>query len=70
MTIMRYYEELTHNLFATRKKMRNDDLLFPTEKVEANRYLKAEREARMWMEECGKAKGDIQEIAAELQTVK
>jgi hypothetical protein len=50
--------------------MRNDDLLFPTEKVEANRYLKAEREARMWMEECGKAKGDIQEIAAELQTVK
>jgi hypothetical protein len=30
-----------------RKKMRNDALLSPTEKGEANMYLKVEREARM-----------------------
>jgi benzoyl-CoA reductase/2-hydroxyglutaryl-CoA dehydratase subunit BcrC/BadD/HgdB len=53
-----------------RKKMRNDALLSPIEKGEANRYLKAEREARMWKEECAKAKREIQETAAELQTVK
>ena len=68
--ITRYYGEVTHNLFETRKKMRNDALLSPTEKGEANRYLKAEREARMWKEECAKAKREIQETAAELQTVK
>jgi hypothetical protein len=47
--------------------MRNDDLLSPTEKGEANRYLS---EARMWKEECAKANTEIQETAAELQTVK
>jgi hypothetical protein len=46
------------------------DLLSPTEKGEANRYLKTEREARMWKQECAKAKRVIQETAAELQTVK
>jgi hypothetical protein len=46
--------------------MRNDALLSPTEKGEANRYLKAESEARMWKEECVKAKREIQETAAEL----
>jgi hypothetical protein len=38
--------------------MRNDALLSPTKKGEANRYLKAEREARMWKEKCAKAKGE------------
>jgi hypothetical protein len=65
-TITRYYGEVTHNLFETRKKMRNDALLSPTEKSEANRYLKAEREARMWKEECAKAKREIQETVDEL----
>jgi hypothetical protein len=69
-TITRYYGEVTHNLFETRKKMRNDALLSPTEKVEANEYLKAESKARMWKEECAKANREIQEIAAEMQTVK
>ena len=50
--------------------MRNDALLSPTEKGEANRYLKAEREARMWKEECAKANREIQESVSELQTVK
>jgi hypothetical protein len=66
----RYYGEVTHNLFETRKKMRNDALLSPIEKVEANRYLKAESEARMWKEECAKANREIQETISELQTVK
>jgi hypothetical protein len=52
-TTMWYYGEVTHNLFETIKKIRNDALLSPTEKGEASRYLKAEREARMWKEECG-----------------
>jgi hypothetical protein len=30
---MQYYGEVTHNLFETRKKMRNDALLSPTERV-------------------------------------
>jgi hypothetical protein len=30
-------------------------MLSPTEKGEANRYQKAEREAKMWKEECAKA---------------
>jgi hypothetical protein len=68
--IMRYYEEVTHNLFETRKKMRNNALLSPTEKGKANRYLKAERDAWMWKEECAKAKREIQETAAELQMIK
>jgi hypothetical protein len=50
--------------------MRNDTLLSPTEKGEANRYLKAEREVRIWKEECAKAKREIQETVAELQTAK
>jgi hypothetical protein len=50
--------------------MRNDSLLSPIEKGEANRYLKAEREERMWKEECAKTKREIQETTAELQTVK
>ena len=58
-TITRYYGEVTHNLFETRKKMRNDALLSPTKKGEANRYLKAESEARMWKEECAKANREI-----------
>jgi hypothetical protein len=62
-TITRYYREVTHNLLETRKKMRNDALLSPVEKCEANRYLNAEREARMWKEECAKAKMEIQETA-------
>jgi hypothetical protein len=61
---------ITHNLIETRKKMRKDTLLSPTEKGEANRYLNAEREARMWKEECAKANKEIQGTAAELQTVK
>jgi hypothetical protein len=69
-TTMRYYEEVIHNLFETRKKMRNDALLSPTEKGEANKYLKAKIEAGMWKEECAKANREIQETAAELQTVK
>jgi hypothetical protein len=44
---MQYYGEVTHNLFETRKKMRNNALLSPTKKGEANRYLKAKREVRM-----------------------
>jgi hypothetical protein len=36
-TISRYYGEVTHNLFEMRKKVRNDALLSPTEKGEANR---------------------------------
>jgi flagellar biosynthesis chaperone FliJ len=31
--ITRYYGEVTHNLFETRNKMRNDALLSPTERV-------------------------------------
>jgi hypothetical protein len=69
-TITRYYGDVTHNPFETRKKMRNDALLSPTEKGEANMYLKAKSEARMWKEECAKANKEIQETAAELQTVK
>jgi hypothetical protein len=61
-------------MFEMRKKMRNNALLSPIEKGEANRYIKAEREARMWKdmwnEECAKANREIQETAAELQTVK
>jgi hypothetical protein len=30
-------------------------MLSPTEKGEANKYQKAEREAKMWKEECAKA---------------
>jgi hypothetical protein len=67
---MRYNGEVTHNLFKMRKKMRNDDLLSPIEKSEANRYLRAEREARMCKEECAKSNREIQEITTELQTVK
>jgi hypothetical protein len=67
--ITRYYGKVTHNLFEKRKKMRNDALLSPTEKGEANMYLKAEWEARMWKEQCAKAEREIQETAAELQTV-
>jgi hypothetical protein len=62
-----YYGEVTHNLFETRKKMRNNALLSPTEKGEANRYRKAECEARMWKEECAKVKRKIQETATKLQ---
>jgi hypothetical protein len=68
--ITQYYGEVTHNLFETRKKMRNNALLSPIEKGETNRYLKAEREAWVWKEECAKANKEIQETAAELQTVK
>jgi hypothetical protein len=50
--------------------MRSDVLLSPIEKGEANRYLKAEREARMWKEQCAKANRLIQETVSELQTVK
>ena len=50
--------------------MRNDALLSPTEKGEANTYLKAESEARMWKEECAKANREIQETTTELQTIK
>jgi hypothetical protein len=53
-----------------RKKMRNDALLSPIENGKTNKFLKAEREARMWKEERAKAKREIQETAAELQTVK
>jgi hypothetical protein len=67
---MRYYGEVTHNLFKMRKKMRNDALFSPTEKGEANRYLKAESKVRMWKEECAEANREIQETASELQTVK
>jgi translation initiation factor 2B subunit (eIF-2B alpha/beta/delta family) len=66
----RYYKEVIHNLFEMRKKMRNDALLSPTEKGEANRYLKAESEARMWKEECAKANREIQETVSKLQKVK
>jgi hypothetical protein len=69
-TIMRYYSEVTHDLFETRKKVRNDALLSPIEKGEANRYLKAESEAKKWKEECAKTNWEIQETTAELQTVK
>jgi hypothetical protein len=68
--ITRYYREVTHNLFETRKKRRNDALLCPTEKGEANWYLKVESEVRMWKEECAKANREIQETAAKLQTAK
>jgi hypothetical protein len=56
-TMTRYYRELTLNLFEMRKKMKNHALLSPTEKGEANRYLKAESDATMWKEECAKVKG-------------
>jgi Trk K+ transport system NAD-binding subunit len=69
-TMTRYYGEVTHNLFETRKNMRSDVLLSPIEKGEANRYLKAEREARMWKEQCAKDNRLIQETVSELQTVK
>jgi hypothetical protein len=39
--------------------MRNDALLSPTEKGEANRFLEVESEAMMWMEECEKANKEI-----------
>jgi hypothetical protein len=70
LTITRYHAEVTHNLFETRKKMRNDALLSPIEKGVANRYLRAKRDARMWKEECAKAKREIQETTTKLQTVK
>jgi hypothetical protein len=50
--------------------MRNNALLSPTQKGEANRYLKAKNEARMWKEECAKANREIQEIVSELHMVK
>jgi hypothetical protein len=50
--------------------MRNNPLLSPIEKSEANRYLKTERNARMWKEACAKGNKEIQETSAELQTVK
>jgi hypothetical protein len=53
-----------------RNKMRNNALLSPTEKGDANRYLEVEREARMCKEECAKAKREIHETTAELQMVK
>jgi hypothetical protein len=42
-TITRYYGEVTHNLSEMRKKMRNDALLSPTEKGEANRLFMDKR---------------------------
>jgi hypothetical protein len=68
--IMRYYREETHNLFETRRKMRNGALVSPTKKGEANTYLKAKSKERMWKEECAKSNREIQEIASELQMVK
>jgi hypothetical protein len=59
-TMTRYYREVTHNLFETRKKMRDDALLSPTEKGEE----------RMWKKECAKTNMEIQETVSELQTDK
>jgi hypothetical protein len=44
--------------------------LSPTEKAEANTYLKAESEAKMWKEECAKTNTEVQETVFEQQTVK
>ena len=54
----RYYGEAASSLFETRKKMRNDTLLSHIGKGNDNRYLKDKNDARMWEEECAKAKGD------------
>jgi hypothetical protein len=40
----------TQGVNEMRKIMRNDALLSPTEKGQANRDLRAESEARMWKE--------------------